>query len=51
MKNTQQPSSMPVHRYVPFHEQISFDLPDRTWPDKRIEVAPRWLPRCSPSSA
>ncbi|GAA1835433.1 2-isopropylmalate synthase [Agromyces salentinus] len=42
MKNTQKPSSMPVHRYRPFHEQIVVDLPDRTWPAKRIEVAPRW---------
>ena len=42
MQNTQQPSSMPVHRYRPFHEQIRVDLPDRTWPTKRIERAPRW---------
>ncbi|MGI9824769.1 2-isopropylmalate synthase [Agromyces sp. Marseille-Q5079] len=42
MKNTQKPSAMPVHRYRPFHEQIAVDLPDRTWPSKRIEVAPRW---------
>lgn len=42
MKNTQQPSAMPVHRYRPYHEQIRVDLPDRTWPSKRIEKAPRW---------
>ncbi|ARC57096.1 2-isopropylmalate synthase [Frondihabitans sp. 762G35] len=42
MKNTQQPSGMPIHKYVPYHEQITVDLPDRTWPTKRIEVAPRW---------
>ncbi|WP_022880950.1 2-isopropylmalate synthase [Gryllotalpicola ginsengisoli] len=42
MKNTQQPSGMPTHRYRPFHEQIRVDLPDRTWPGKRIERAPRW---------
>ncbi|MGV1035167.1 MAG: 2-isopropylmalate synthase [Microbacteriaceae bacterium] len=42
MKNTQQPSSMPVHRYKPFHEQINISLPDRTWPDKHITTAPRW---------
>ncbi|UNK72272.1 2-isopropylmalate synthase [Microbacterium sp. H1-D42] len=42
MKNTQKPSSMPVHKYRPFHEQIVFDLPDRTWPSKRITEAPRW---------
>ncbi|MFV0458508.1 MAG: 2-isopropylmalate synthase [Actinomycetales bacterium] len=33
---------MPIGRYVPFHEQIAVDLPDRTWPDRRIEAAPRW---------
>ena len=42
MRNAQQPSGMPVHRYIPFHEQITVDLPDRTWPDKRITTAPRW---------
>ena len=36
----QQPSPMPFGRYIPF-EPIS--LPDRTWPTKRIEKAPRWL--------
>jgi 2-isopropylmalate synthase len=33
---------MPYHRYLPFHEQIKVDLPDRTWPDTRITTAPRW---------
>ncbi len=42
MKNTQQPSAMPIHRYRPFHEIIDVDLPDRTWPGKRITEAPRW---------
>lgn len=42
MKNTQKPTSAPVHKYRPFHEQIRVELPDRTWPSKRIEVAPRW---------
>ncbi|MDF2044882.1 2-isopropylmalate synthase [Microbacterium sp. Kw_RZR3] len=42
MKNTQKPTSAPVHKYRPFHEQIAVDLPDRTWPSKRIQVAPRW---------
>ncbi|HAS31639.1 MAG TPA: 2-isopropylmalate synthase, partial [Microbacterium sp.] len=42
MKNTQKPSGMPVHKYRPFHEQISVDLPDRTWPARRITQAPRW---------
>ena len=38
----QQPSGMPIHKYLPYHEQIPVDLPDRTWPTKRIEKAPRW---------
>ncbi|WP_293696437.1 2-isopropylmalate synthase [uncultured Agrococcus sp.] len=42
MENMQQPSGMPFHRYVPFHEQIKVDLPDRTWPTKRIDKAPQW---------
>ena len=42
MQINQKPSSMPVHRYKPFHEQIKFELPDRTWPTKRIEKTPRW---------
>jgi len=42
MQNTQRPSGMPVHKYVPFHEQIQVSLPDRTWPSKLIEQAPRW---------
>ncbi|WP_315097424.1 2-isopropylmalate synthase [uncultured Cellulomonas sp.] len=40
--SAQQPSSMPVHKYRPFHEQIRVDLPDRTWPDNRVTKAPRW---------
>ena len=42
MENNQRPSSMPVHKYLPFHEQIKVELTDRTWPSKRIEQAPRW---------
>ncbi|GAA1620666.1 2-isopropylmalate synthase [Leucobacter chromiireducens] len=42
MKNTQQPSGMPIHRYRPYHEIIRVDLPDRTWPTKTITKAPRW---------
>lgn len=42
MRNAQQPSGMPISKYVPFSEQISFELPDRTWPDKLITQAPRW---------
>ncbi|MFF7048569.1 2-isopropylmalate synthase [Streptomyces griseorubiginosus] len=40
MANRQQPSSMPIHKYGQY-EQV--DIPDRTWPNKRITVAPRWL--------
>ncbi|QHC66958.1 2-isopropylmalate synthase [Rathayibacter sp. VKM Ac-2759] len=42
MKNTQKPSPMPIGKYKPFHEQITVELPDRTWPTKRITTAPRW---------
>jgi 2-isopropylmalate synthase len=42
VKNNQKPSSMPIHRYRPYHEQFAVDLPDRTWPTKRITEAPRW---------
>ena len=42
MHGSQQPTTMPIGKYVPFHEQIKVDLPDRTWPDKVIEKAPRW---------
>ncbi|MEG3616630.1 MULTISPECIES: 2-isopropylmalate synthase [Isoptericola] len=41
-QNPQRSSQMPYHRYLPFHEQIDVHLPDRTWPDRRIEKAPRW---------
>ncbi|KAA0932168.1 2-isopropylmalate synthase [Streptomyces apricus] len=40
MVNRQQPTSMPIHKYRPY-DQV--DIPDRTWPDNRITVAPRWL--------
>ena len=39
----QQPSGMPFAKYRPFLDLVSIDLPDRTWPDKRITAAPRWL--------
>ena len=42
MRNAQKPSGMPVHRYIPFQDQITVELPDRTWPDKVITKAPRW---------
>ncbi|EMD22870.1 2-isopropylmalate synthase [Amycolatopsis azurea DSM 43854] len=34
---------MPVHRYRPWSELVEdIVLPDRTWPDKRIDTAPLW---------
>ncbi|MFP7760634.1 2-isopropylmalate synthase [Marisediminicola sp. LYQ85] len=42
MKNTQTASTMPIHKYRPYHEMLPVDLPDRTWPSKRITEAPRW---------
>ncbi|MFJ2156716.1 2-isopropylmalate synthase [Streptomyces sp. NPDC087856] len=38
--NRQQPSSMPIHKYGQY-DQV--DIPDRTWPQQRITIAPRWL--------
>ncbi|MGW5093266.1 2-isopropylmalate synthase [Streptomyces nodosus] len=40
MANRQQPTSMPIHKYRPY-EQV--EIPDRTWPNRRITQAPRWL--------
>ena len=37
---TQQPSGMPYGRYRAFSP---IQLPDRTWPDRQITAAPRWL--------
>ncbi len=38
-QNPQQPSGMSFQRYAPFP---SVDVPDRTWPDRKITKAPRW---------
>jgi 2-isopropylmalate synthase len=38
----QRPSRMPYQRYQPYHQQFSVELPDRQWPTRRVEVAPRW---------
>jgi 2-isopropylmalate synthase len=38
----QSPSGMPADRYQSFHDQIPVDLPDRTWPTRRIEQPPQW---------
>ncbi|GGP56659.1 2-isopropylmalate synthase [Streptomyces abikoensis] len=37
---TQRPSGMPVHKYRPYE---AVEIPGRTWPDRRITKAPRWL--------
>ncbi|WP_026549296.1 2-isopropylmalate synthase [Arthrobacter sp. Br18] len=42
MRNAQKTSGMPFFKYTPFQEQITVELPDRTWPDKLITKAPRW---------
>ncbi|TFD35966.1 2-isopropylmalate synthase [Cryobacterium sp. TMT1-19] len=42
MKNNQTASQMPIHKYRPYQEQFTIELPDRTWPDKHITAAPRW---------
>ena len=39
MRNEQQPSRMPFHRYQPF---APVDLADRTWPSRTITRAPQW---------
>ncbi|MDO5502081.1 MAG: 2-isopropylmalate synthase [Actinomycetia bacterium] len=42
MIHPQQPSGMPIGKYVPFQDQIEVHLPDRTWPDRVMTKAPRW---------
>lgn len=36
----QKPSGMPIGKYGRYE---AVEIPDRTWPDKRVTVAPRWL--------
>lgn len=38
-RSTQQPSPMAFAKYRP---TVPVDLPDRTWPDNQLTVAPRW---------
>ena len=38
--NAQGTSPMPFGRYTPF---VPVDVPDRTWPTRKVERAPRWL--------
>ncbi|MDK4240543.1 2-isopropylmalate synthase [Corynebacterium pseudodiphtheriticum] len=41
--NKQKGSTMPVDRYLPFAKEVEdIQLPDRTWPDKKITTAPQW---------
>ena len=42
MIHPQQPSGMPIQKYVPFQEQLEVHVPDRTWPDQVMTQAPRW---------
>jgi len=42
MIHPQNPSGMPVGKYLPFDQQIAVELPDRTWPTTRMTAAPRW---------
>ncbi|THJ67102.1 2-isopropylmalate synthase [Arthrobacter echini] len=42
MQKTQQSSGMPFTKYRPFQDQITVELPDRSWPDRLITRAPRW---------
>ena len=38
----QKPSDMPYTKYVAYDKQVPFDYPERTWPGKRLQRAPRW---------
>ncbi len=41
--NKQRGSTMPFERYQTFAQEVEdVRLPDRTWPDKKITVAPQW---------
>jgi 2-isopropylmalate synthase len=42
IRTAQQPSPMPIHKYRPYHDQLAIELPDRTWPTRRMTHAPRW---------
>ena len=39
---SQRPSAMPFERYVPYQKQFVVEAPDRQWPSKIVEAAPRW---------
>ncbi len=42
--NPQRPSAMPHERYRPAHDRVALPLTDRTWPSRRLERAPLWVP-------
>lgn len=41
--NQQRTSGMPFGKYRPFLDTNPVELPNRQWPNRRIEKAPRWL--------
>ena len=42
--NRQRPSTMPYRRYRPAHERAPIAPIERTWPGRRVEAAPLWVP-------
>lgn len=38
----QKPSRMPYAKYAAYQLQVPFDYPERTWPTKTLQRAPRW---------
>ena len=38
----QRPSAFPVHRYAAYDDVVRVDLPDRTWPTRRLTSPPQW---------
>jgi 2-isopropylmalate synthase len=38
----QRASRMPYQRYQPYHQQFAVDLPERRWPTRQVDAAPRW---------
>jgi 2-isopropylmalate synthase len=33
---------MPFHRYKPYSDQFSVEIPDRSWPTNQVSKAPQW---------
>ncbi|OTA26501.1 2-isopropylmalate synthase [Alloscardovia macacae] len=38
----QNASRMPYTKYIAYDKQVPFEYPQRTWPDKKLQRAPRW---------